>query len=138
MKTNRTLYGILAFGPIGLVLLGVSGTAVYSASENVFPGSGESTAWMLWLGVLLSAGLLSIACLVMNLFHISQNNSLGSGARMGWIIGMVFAHSITSILYFFIHILNAPPDPMDPAGSDPQHPRHPDPWDTRHRDPWER
>ena len=108
-SNNKVLYGILAFGPIVLILIGfigMIGAAVADAGRH----SSEPPAifWAFFL-MLMIAGLLSLVSLIMFIVHISRNTQIDDGARIGWIVGMVFAHGIVAIVYFFMYIAKDQP-----------------------------
>ncbi len=108
-SNNKTLYGILAFGPIALILIGfigMIGTAVAEAGAH----SSEPPAmfWAFFL-MMMIAGLLSLVSLIMFIVHISRNTQLDDGSRIGWIVGMVFANGIVAIVYFFMYIAKDSP-----------------------------
>lgn len=110
MGPNKALYGILAFGPIALILLSIVGIFSLVASDMGRRSVDPPVILFLFMGLILVGSLLSIVALIM---YISRNPRLDDGARIGWIVGMIFAHGIVSIVYFFLHIVpDAPPPPQ--------------------------
>lgn len=123
MGTNKTLYGILAFGPIGLILIGILGMIAAAISEAGRYRHDPPPIFWLFAAFLVLASILSLVSLIMYLIHISRNTKLDDGTRIGWIVGMVFAHGIVAIVYFFLHIANERREPS------PEYVPPSNPWD---------
>jgi Na+/proline symporter len=130
MKTNKTLYGFLAFGPIGLLILGIAIVAIGFLSFGS-RNQPEMALLVIGIGFAVLGGLLSFATMIMFIIHMSKNRALEDGMRIGWIVGMVagfvlattFATSILAIIYYFMHIT---PDAPQPVGSQAA-----DVWDSK-------
>lgn len=118
-SSNKTLFGIMAFGPLVLAIIGFLGIigAVLSEVRN-HPTAEPPFIFWVFLGLILVSSVLSLISLIMYIIHISRNNRLDEGGRIGWIIGMVFAHGIVAIVYFFMYI--AKDDPGQQAQGGPK------------------
>ena len=125
MKTNKTLYGFLAFGPIGLLILGIA----IIAMGFLLPGSRNEpqvALMIIGIGFAVLGALLSFATMIMFIIHMSKNKTLEEGMRIGWIVGMVagfvlattFATSIVAIIYYFMHITPDQPQPLVSPAAD--------------------
>lgn len=121
MGTNKTLYGLLAFGPIGLMIVGFIGMFGAAMSASRYSHEPPVIFWFMLL-LILAASILSLVSLIMYIIHISRNRSLDDGTRVGWIVGMIFAHGIASIVYFFVHIVNEQPAPPQEPFGNPKNP----------------
>lgn len=117
MKTNKTLYGIMAFGPIVLGLLGIV-PIVLSIVEDPDSRLPPPMA-LLGIGLFILAGVLGLVSMILFIVHMSRNRYLDDGGRLGWILGMVIGYffgisTIIAIVYFFIQIVRErPPLPQD-------------------------
>lgn len=128
MKTNKVLYGMLAFGPMILVFIGMAVLIVGMRDMGMLddgaaidPNVGVFLAFM---GLMLLVGILGIISMIMFILHISKNKNVPEDQRIYWIIGIVLANGITNILYFFIYIMRE--DEFPTPQSRPQPPV--DPW----------
>jgi hypothetical protein len=108
MGTNKTLYGLMAFGPLGLIVASIAGIFLMVFSEMDRHSPEPPAGFFVFVGLIFLASILSIISLIMYIIHISKNTRLDDGSRIGWILGMVFAHGIVAIVYFFVHIANEP------------------------------
>lgn len=123
MGTNKTLYGIMAFGPIALTVLSLAGFFLaIAATPRYSRGEEAGLLFILFLLLILVASALSLASLIMFIIHISKNRALDDGSRIGWIVGMIFANGITQIVYFFVHIVNEQPLPPSEPFGNPKNP----------------
>lgn len=123
MGTNKTLYGIMAFGPIALTVVGVAGFIMaLAASPRYGRGDEVGALFILFILLIFVASAISLASLIMYIIHISKNRSLDDGSRIGWIVGMIFANGITQIVYFFVHIVNEQPLPPSEPFGNPKNP----------------
>jgi SNF family Na+-dependent transporter len=108
MGTNKTIYGLLAFGPIGLILL--SFVAIFVGMAGMDMGRGgympDSATIMIFgfVGLIMIASLLSIVSMIMYILHISKNKLVPEDQRIFWIVGIVMFNGITNIVYFFMYI----------------------------------
>jgi hypothetical protein len=124
-SNNKTLFGILAFGPIVLIIIGFLGIIGAAMSEIGQRNSEPPMIFWAFLGLILIASVLSLISLIMFIIHISRNTQLDDGARIGWIIGMVFAHGIVAIVYFFMYVAKDAPPTQNPSGQFQKNP-----WDA--------
>ena len=109
MITNKTLYGILAFGPIGLILLSflmfLGSYATLDFNNRLGGPTYESSRFLAgFIGLMLIAFLLSIVSFFLYIIHISKNKQVPDNQRALWIVGMILANGITNIIYFFVYI----------------------------------
>ncbi|MFM2377070.1 MAG: hypothetical protein RLZZ165_2167 [Bacteroidota bacterium] len=108
MKTNKTLYGILAFAPLAIVLpmmmfLG-SMVADVAAHPTLYEGGQLPPSF---LGILFLSGigaLVGIISLVMFLIHASKNSHIPDQSRILWVLIIILAGTIGSIIYYFVWI----------------------------------
>jgi hypothetical protein len=128
METNKTLYGLMAFGPIGLILLGVVFIIALVAGDINNHSSEPPAAFFLFMGLIFLAVLLNLGSLIMYIIHVAKNPRLDEGSRIGWILGMVFAHTVVCIVYFFVYIVNEQPVPYNQQHHHQQQPKGP--WDV--------
>lgn len=107
-KTNKGLYGFLAFGPLAIIVISIVGLVAMVAQLEGRRGSrGDDAEVMLFIffGLMIVAAILSFVSLIMYIIHIARSPYLNDGARIGWIIGMVFANGITQLIYFFLYVV---------------------------------
>jgi hypothetical protein len=124
-SNNKTLYGMLAFGPIVLMIIGFLGIIGAAVAEIGRPTSEPPLIFWAFLGLILISGVLSLISLIMFILHISRNRQLDDGGRIGWIIGMVFAHGVVAIVYFFMYVAKDAPPTQSPSGQFQKNP-----WDA--------
>ncbi|MBK9451468.1 MAG: hypothetical protein IPN95_19055 [Bacteroidetes bacterium] len=123
-SNNKTLYGILAFGPIVLILIGFIGMIGTAVAEVGAHSSEPPAIFWAFFALIMISGILSLVSLIMFIIHISRNTQLDDGARIGWIIGMLFVHGVVAIVYFFMYVAKDQPLPVQ----DYQDPKNP--WDA--------
>jgi hypothetical protein len=108
MNTNKTLYGILAFGPLVLILVsfvfligGMAGTGML----NDGPPPQEALVFLFgFFGLIIIGSILSLVSMILYIIHISKNPAIPEDQRIFWILGMVFLNGIVNIVYFFVYI----------------------------------
>ncbi|MFM2377071.1 MAG: hypothetical protein RLZZ165_2168 [Bacteroidota bacterium] len=109
MKTNQTLYGILAFAPLVIVLLMMVfvGGMLADVMEHPTLHGGDHLP-PTFLGIIFLSGitgtLIGIASLVMFLIHASKNAHIPDQSRIVWILIIVLAGVAGSIVYYFVWI----------------------------------
>lgn len=124
MKSNKLLYGFLAFGPILVALLGVLVMVLAIAQD---PEAHEPPAMVfVSFGLFALAGLVGLLGMIMYLIHVGKNPALDNDTRIGWIIGMVMVHGVITIVYYFLYIVKDVP-PLAPAAPANE-------WDKRLQD----
>lgn len=107
-KTNKTLYGLMAFLPLGLSIVGV--ILMFPILMMAEPGSraiSEETAIVsifAIVGLIMIAAVLSVMSLIMYIIHIGKNPRVPQDQRILWILGMVFVNGIVQIVYYFVYI----------------------------------
>lgn len=125
MNTNKTLYGIMAFAPLALMLLGFVlfiAAMVSSGMLNDGPAPDESVIFLLGFFGLTGVGaLLGIVSMIMYIVHISKNPAIPEDQRILWILGIVFFNGIVNIVYFFLYITK--------EGDQPRQVQPKSPWD---------
>ena len=109
MKTNKSLYAIMAFAPIAIVVLAVfvlfaSIPELVKLERNSVPDEGT-------IGVLVSAvmlacigGILSLVSMVLFIIHANKNPKIPEKERIFWMIGFFLANGILQIAYYFLFI----------------------------------
>jgi MFS family permease len=109
MKTNKTVYGLLAFGPLAIFLIGFIG---FITTMMMRPGyrsnyseEAELVIVVLFVVALLIGTVLGIISLIMYILHINKNPRVPEDQRIAWILGMVLVGNIASIVYFFMYIM---------------------------------
>jgi hypothetical protein len=110
MGTNKTIYGLLAFGPLALILLsfvaifvGMAGMGMASTASGNLPDSATIMIFG-FVALIMIASLLSIVSMIMYILHISKNKLVPEDQRIFWIVGIVMFNGITNIVYFFMYI----------------------------------
>lgn len=108
-KTNKTVYGLLAFGPMILIILGI--VPLFLIAATVDNGRGpdldrDSGLFLIFfmIAMLIVGSILSIVSMIMYIMHIAKNPRIPEDHRIAWILGMVLANGITNIIYFFVYI----------------------------------
>jgi hypothetical protein len=114
MRTNKTLYGFMAFGPLGIILAGFFLLFAALASTGMLndgPMPDAAAVSMLgFLGLMMVGAILSLVSMIMYIVHISKNKAIPEDQRIFWILGMVLANGITNIIYFFVYITKEDPN----------------------------
>lgn len=128
--SNKGLYGLLAFGPLGLVILGIVGIFAAAIADAPNHSSEPPAVFWLFMVVMLVAGVLSLVSLIMFIVHASRNPALDDGARIGWIVGLVMMHNIVTIVYFFMYIAKDQPPVQAGKGQGYGQPQRNE-WDDR-------
>jgi hypothetical protein len=114
MRTNKTLYGFMAFGPLGIILVGfflLFGALASTGMLNDGAMPETAAAGMIgFFGLIMLGSILSIVSMIMYIIHISRNKAIPEDQRIFWILGMVLANGITNIIYFFVYITKEDPN----------------------------
>lgn len=108
MKTNKTLYGILAFGPLILlipvfVLMGMMFAEIF---EHPYRYQNDNMPPQFPMMMLASVfvGMIAMVGLIMYIIHITKNRHIPDNSRTMWILLLVFAGTIGMIVYYFTWI----------------------------------
>ncbi len=114
MRTNKTLYGFMAFGPLGIILASfflLFGALASTGMLNDGPMPETAAVGMIgFFGLIMLGSILSIVSMIMYIIHISKNKAIPEDQRIFWILGMVLANGITNIIYFFVYITKEDPN----------------------------
>lgn len=109
MKTNKTLYGALAFGPLVMILVGtvvmfIAMLGVGFTSDGIVP---DQVAGILIgaIVIVVIGSLLSLASLILFIIHMSKNPLIPDDQRVLWIVGIILFNGIVNIVYFFMYIM---------------------------------
>jgi hypothetical protein len=108
-KTNKTVYGLLAFGPILFIVLAIVPIFLIIAADeggrstNLDRDSGLFLVFFM-IAMLIVGSILSLVSMIMYIMHIAKNPRIPEDHRIAWILGMVLANGITNIIYFFVYI----------------------------------
>lgn len=121
MKTNKILYGFLAFGPIGLLVVAIG--SLFLTEMLDIPHRDQMALMPLVMIAMFGGGILGVVSLVMHILHVQKNPRIPADQRMIWILAIVMANGIASIAYFFMYIVKEG-DVMPQSGK-PHDPR----WD---------
>lgn len=108
MKTNKTLYGILAFAPLAMLLpmMAMMGVMFAEIFDHPMRYQGDNMPPM-FAGIMLFsvfAGMLGLVCLIMFIMHVTKNSHIPDNNRTMWILIIVFAGAIGNIIYYFTWI----------------------------------
>ena len=108
-KTNKTVYALLAFAPIILIILAMVPLFLIVAAEADGHGANldrDSGLFMIFfmMAMFVVGGILSLVSMIMYIMHIAKNPRIPEDHRIAWILGMVLANGITNIIYFFVYI----------------------------------
>ncbi|MBK9451469.1 MAG: hypothetical protein IPN95_19060 [Bacteroidetes bacterium] len=108
-KTNKTVYALMAFGPIILIILAIVPIFLVAAAvdegrnTNLDRDSGLFLVFFI-IAMMVVGGILSLVSMIMYIMHIAKNPRIPEDHRIAWILGMVLANGITNIIYFFVYI----------------------------------
>jgi hypothetical protein len=111
MRTNKTLYGLLAFGTLLFNIIGGIIVAIIFAANPygfVRMGNRHDVPDLIWLlltyfAVYLIVGIFSI---VMYLIHSNRSPLVAEKNKVLWVVMIILGGSIARIAYFFMYILN--------------------------------
>ena len=108
MKTNKTLYGILAFGPLILlipvfVLMGTMFAEIFEHPGRYANDQMPPQFPMMMIASML-VGMIAMVGLIMYIIHITKNRHIPDNSRTMWILLLVFAGTIGMIVYYFTWI----------------------------------
>lgn len=110
-KTNKLLYGALAFAPLLMVILtfvmmGLMFAALFSDLENAHYEAPEDIPYygaMMLTGICTSA--VSIIGIIFFTLHCINNQHITHENRTLWIVGIVIGGVIGMMIYFFKWIM---------------------------------
>lgn len=109
MKTNKSLYAVMAFAPLVVIVLGVlvflaAIPELAALQRNRLPD--EDTIGVLTSAILLVGvgGLLSLVSMILFIIHANKNPKIPEKERVFWIIGFFLANGILQIAYYFLFI----------------------------------
>lgn len=112
MRNNKVIYGLLAFAPILLFLIGFALPFLgMFAMLTVSGGHGEAGYSLIWLMLGLQmivtfvSLVLHLLSMVMYLLHIMRNGSVPAEHRIYWILGVVLLAGVGHIVYYMLYIL---------------------------------
>ena len=100
-KTNKTVYALMAFGPIILIILAIVPIFLVAAAvddgrnTNLDRDSGLFLVFFI-IAMMVVGGILSLVSMIMYIMHISKNPRIPEDHRIAWILGMVLANGITN------------------------------------------
>lgn len=114
-RTNKIILGVLTFLPIFFVIgyfiialislshLPHGGMETLDEDPSKFVGSLFFGGLFIFLGVLIGLGLM-----VYYLIHAARNAQLSETERVVWIVVLVIASGLASIVYYFMNIVPLP------------------------------
>lgn len=108
MKTNKTLYAILAFGPLAMLIPVFVLMGMMFAEILEHPGRYADDAmppqFPMMIIVSTIVGLVAMVGLIMYIMHITRNRHIPDNSRTMWILLLVFAGTIGMAVYYFTWI----------------------------------
>jgi hypothetical protein len=119
--SKKMRYGIMAMGPLVLVLMAACGIA--AAILQDLEAQDPPPLAYLSFGLMGLAGAIALLAMILYSAHASNNPALVTGTRIAWIVGFIFGHTLVVIAYYFIYIRQ--PDAVAQA------PRDKDDWEQR-------
>lgn len=121
MKTNKLLYGMLAFAPLAVMLLAFvfMGLMIYTlvSSGPYYPQQFENEWDMPYYAqtylTAVGAGLMSLVGVVVYALHCNSNIYIPRDKRPMWMVILIFLGSIGMLIYYFNWISKE--DKLQPA-----------------------
>jgi hypothetical protein len=110
MKTNKLLYGMLAFAPLFMILLmfGMMGMMISELVSNPHAYAGSDPADVPYYGaimiVAMLTGLLALIGMITYIVHSMNNIHIPQDKRTMWIIVLALFGTIGMLIYFFTWI----------------------------------
>jgi hypothetical protein len=109
MKTNKTTYALLAFGPLAVIIFAILlmfGVMIGSGMFEPYARPSEEAVFGILgaSGIVILGAIFSFVSMILFIMHISKNKHIPEDQRIFWILGMVFANGITNIVYYFVYI----------------------------------
>ncbi|WP_435577541.1 hypothetical protein [Gilvibacter sp.] len=114
-KNRKILLGILTFLPwVFLIIYLVSFFSFFSDIAFRDPQDFEEEPFAIFRGffgliilVLIAAGM-SIGMMIYYLIHSGKNPKIKESERIVWILVLIFANSVGSLVYYFMYIVPLP------------------------------
>ncbi len=103
MEGKKTLYGLAAFIPMLIGIIGVAALVVAVIQDINAPD--PPVIAIVGMAILGFAGILNFAAAILYIVHIANNRNLDGGVKAVWIIGIVFLSMLIPIVYFFVQIV---------------------------------
>jgi hypothetical protein len=108
MNTNKTLYGILAFAPLVLMIpmffIMFSMFAEIFENPHSYTGNRMPSSFGTMMLFSVFAGVVGLVGMILYLIHATKNPHIPDSSRTMWILILVLAGTIGMIIYFFTWI----------------------------------
>lgn len=108
MNTNKTLYGLMAFAPLIMVIpvmvLMFSFMAEVMDHPARYSNGQMPTQFGMMMVFALISGTVGLLCMIMYLMHAIKNPHIPYNSRTMWIILIVLAGTVGMIVYYFTWI----------------------------------
>jgi drug/metabolite transporter (DMT)-like permease len=108
MKTNKTLYGVLAFAP--LILLIPMMVMMFSMFTEILDHPMRYQNGRMpdsFIGIFLVSmvvGVVGLIGMIMYVIHVTKNKHIPDSSRTMWILVLVLAGTIGMLIYYFTWI----------------------------------